>query len=119
MSTSIDALSIPRITTEIKGKLQLTGVYIAMIVPCAGCAKTYYPIASTVKKLLGVERKVEPEFESYTTIVEQKWRAEEAKQKRIEEAVRQREVRQRQLTEQKRLGEEARPNPAPNARQKP
>jgi hypothetical protein len=107
--TSIDALSISRIAIEIKEKLQTIVIYIAMAIPCAGCAKTSYPIASTVEKLLGVERRVEPDFESYTTMVEQKRRAEEAKQKRIEEAVRQREARQREMVEKKRLAEEVTP----------
>ena len=112
MLTSIDALLISRISIEIKEKLKTILVYIAIAIPCAGCAKTSYPIASTVEKLFGVERKVEPDFESYTTMVEQKRRAEEAKQKRIEEAVRQREARQREMVEQKRLAEEVIPGSA-------
>jgi hypothetical protein len=80
-------------------------ICIAMTITCAGCAKNSYPIASTIEKLFGIERKVEPDFESYTTMVEQKRQAQEAKQRRIEEAVRQREARQRELTEQKRLAD--------------
>jgi hypothetical protein len=94
-------------------------IYIAMTVACAGCAKNSYPIASTIEKLFGIERKVEPDFESYTTMVEQKRQAQEAKQRRIEEATRQREARQRELAEQRQLSEEARPSAAFDARKKP
>ncbi len=81
---------------------QLVAMYIAMIVTCAGCASKPYPIASTVEKLFGIERKVEPDFESYTTMVEQARLAEEAKQKRIAEAIRQREAREREIANPKR-----------------
>jgi hypothetical protein len=86
-------------------KAQLVAMYIAMIVTCAGCAKTSYPIASTIEKLFGIERKVEPTFESYTTMVEQKRLAEETKQKRIAEAIRQREAREREIANPKRSAE--------------
>ncbi len=83
-------------------KAQLVAMCIAMIVTCTGCAGKPYPIASTVEKLFGIERKVEPAFESYTTIAEQARLAEEAKQKRIAEAIRQREAREREVENQKR-----------------
>lgn len=94
-------------------------ICIAMTITCAGCAKNSYPIASTIEKLFGIERKVEPTFESYTTMAEKSRQAEEAKQKRIEEAARQREARQRELAAQRRLSEEARPSAAFDAGKKP
>lgn len=80
-------------------------ICFAVFFTCAGCAKNSYPIGSTIEKLFGIERKVEPDFESYTTMVEKKLQAQEAERRRIEEAVRQREARQRELTEQKRLAD--------------